>query len=282
MYLPNLLVIGAMKAGSTSLHDYLNLHPEIFMSEVKEIDYFIKEKNYSKGLDWYKSNFPVKSRYRGESSINYSKKHNLAGVPERILRDLGKNIKLIYIVRDPVDRFQSNFTDSKTYGDIPSSYSINQFIEEGIEDNPFVKTSSYYFQIKDYLALFDKENFYFLKAEDLKSNPQKEMDKLYQFLGLNSIPVKEIKRNQSVKKAYYNTAFVAFNENYFVNKIKAVFPKPLLYYIKEHKAVQGIIKKEFNPALDVISEENRAKLYAYLEEDLRLFKEVSGISFSKK
>ena len=68
--LPNLLIIGAMKCGTTSLHNYLNLHPEIYMQQEKELDYFIEKKNYKKGLNWYKSKFNSKnSKILGESSL---------------------------------------------------------------------------------------------------------------------------------------------------------------------------------------------------------------------
>jgi hypothetical protein len=55
--LPNFLIIGAMKAGTTSLHSYLTTHPEIYMSIKKEPNYFSSEKNWSKGVEWYESFF---------------------------------------------------------------------------------------------------------------------------------------------------------------------------------------------------------------------------------
>jgi hypothetical protein len=54
--LPNLLIIGAMKAGTSSLHDYLSHHPDIFMSQQKELDFFCSNLNYKKGIEWYKQN----------------------------------------------------------------------------------------------------------------------------------------------------------------------------------------------------------------------------------
>jgi hypothetical protein len=55
--LPNLIIIGAMKGGTTSLHYYLNLHPQIWMSREKELYFFVSERNWNKGIEWYKSNF---------------------------------------------------------------------------------------------------------------------------------------------------------------------------------------------------------------------------------
>jgi len=64
--LPNLIIIGAMKSGTTSLYYYLNLHPEIFMSKTKVLDFFIPEYNCGKGIEWYKSTSTGKSNLYGE------------------------------------------------------------------------------------------------------------------------------------------------------------------------------------------------------------------------
>lgn len=72
--LPNLMIIGAMKCGTTRLYSYLNQHPDIFMSEVKEINYFLKERKYDKGVDWYKNHFITEKKIRRESSQSYTKR----------------------------------------------------------------------------------------------------------------------------------------------------------------------------------------------------------------
>src|SRR5689334_25243197 len=81
--LPNLLVIGAAKAGTTSLHSYLSLHPEIFMSQRKELNFFDDRSRWNKGVEWYKSNFNDEFRVNGETSPQYSRYPRNAGVPDR-------------------------------------------------------------------------------------------------------------------------------------------------------------------------------------------------------
>lgn len=72
-----------MKCGTTSLHNYLNLHPEIYMQEEKELDYFIENRNYKNSLNWYKSKFNSKdSKILGESSPNYTKYPLFKDVPK--------------------------------------------------------------------------------------------------------------------------------------------------------------------------------------------------------
>ncbi|MDQ4058746.1 MAG: sulfotransferase, partial [Actinomycetota bacterium] len=73
---PNFLIIGAMKAGTTSLYHYLRSHPEVFMPAVKELDFFVEDINWRRGLSWYRRQFasaPPEARAVGEASTNYSK-----------------------------------------------------------------------------------------------------------------------------------------------------------------------------------------------------------------
>ena len=94
--LPNLMILGAMKSGTTSLHDYLNQHPDINMSSFKETDFFIEERNWNKGINWYSSYFDSSYKINGESSQNYTKKHSFKGVSDKISQHI-KNCKFIYI-----------------------------------------------------------------------------------------------------------------------------------------------------------------------------------------
>ncbi len=70
--LPNLIVIGAQKCGTTSLHDYLGRHPEIRMSAEKELNFFQLERNWHRGVHWYEKQFPGGTAIRGETSPGYT------------------------------------------------------------------------------------------------------------------------------------------------------------------------------------------------------------------
>src|SRR3982751_2469864 len=70
--LPTFAVIGGLKCGTTSLHHYLALHPEVAMSRPKELNFFIAELNWELGRDWYASHFDAAARARGESSPHYT------------------------------------------------------------------------------------------------------------------------------------------------------------------------------------------------------------------
>ncbi len=106
--LPNLIVIGSQKCGTSGLHYYLGLHPEISMSTPKELDFFIAERNYPLGLDWYRSQFDPQAKVRGESSPNYTAYPQHVGVPER-MHSIVPEARLLYMVRDPIDRIAAHW-----------------------------------------------------------------------------------------------------------------------------------------------------------------------------
>ncbi len=82
--MPNLIIIGGLKCGTTSIHHYLGLHPEIHMSKPKELNFFVEELNWDLGLDWYRGRFDDRFAVRGESSPHYTNLPYFHGVAERI------------------------------------------------------------------------------------------------------------------------------------------------------------------------------------------------------
>ena len=107
--LPNLIVIGGLKCGTTSLHHYLNLHPEIAMSRPKELNFFVAELNWDLGPDWYASHFDRAAPVRGETSPHYTNLPRFGGVAERMREVLGAEARIVYMVRDPIDRMLSHY-----------------------------------------------------------------------------------------------------------------------------------------------------------------------------
>ena len=153
--LPNLIIIGAQKCATTSLHYYLNLHPEISMSKGKELNFFVSEYNWYKGVEWYKSNFIGTARIHGESSPSYTDYPFLKGVPERMYSIVPK-VKLIYILRDPIDRIISQYVQWYT------RRGENRTLEDGLKHldntNRYIRRSKYFMQLKQYLDYFPRSN----------------------------------------------------------------------------------------------------------------------------
>src|SRR4051812_3312851 len=106
--LPNLIVIGAKKSGTTSLYVYLDAHPEISMTRDKELNFFVEERNWSRGLGWYGEQFDAGAPVRGEASPYYTALPHHRGVPERMASVI-PDARLVYMVRDPIARLLSHY-----------------------------------------------------------------------------------------------------------------------------------------------------------------------------
>ena len=174
---PNLLVIGAAKCGTTSLHEYLSAHPEIEMSRDKELDFFVEEKNWNRGLEWYEAQFgdaPV----RGESSVSYAAFPEYDGVPERIARVL-PDARLIYLVRDPVERVVSHFFHHSirypggSFDELPSSDLGRRLAD----------VSRYWTQLSRYLDRFPAERILVVDSDELRARRRETLQQIFAFVG---------------------------------------------------------------------------------------------------
>lgn len=189
MALPNFLIVGAQKCGTTTLYDVLKEHPEVNMSTMKEINFFTFEKKYGKGISYYSTFFEKKStkqKVSGEASPGYM---NYPGIAKRIYDDLGP-IKIVMVLRDPIKRAYSQYWDNRRH--------LSEYLsEEGIIDryltSEYNNNSKGYFSrgvyikyIEEYLQYFDRRNLHVMLFEDLIQNPKPELKKLYTFLGIDT------------------------------------------------------------------------------------------------
>ena len=185
-HLPNLVIIGAMKCGTTSLHNYLKLHPQIYMAPAKELDFFIKKRPfYQKGLSWYESNFDqAQAKGKdviGEASPNYTKCHAFPGVPE-CMHAVIPNAKLIYILRDPVKRAVSHYLHQ--YIARYEHREVNEALQD--LDNHYVKSSQYGLQLEQFLPYYDLENILVITLEDLSCNRTASLKRVFKFLDVDA------------------------------------------------------------------------------------------------
>jgi sulfotransferase family protein len=178
--LPNLIVIGAMKSATSSLHYYLGLHPAIQMSKKKELDYFILEKNWDKGSPWYESHFSAEANIIGESSPNYTKFPWFKGVPQRMHATV-PDAKLIYILRDPIDRILSEYVHIRNNGGEKRTF---EAIVSQTVNNWYIDNSKYFMQIEQYLEFFPKSQILILSSENLGLDAQQTMETVFRFLGV--------------------------------------------------------------------------------------------------
>lgn len=179
--LPNVVIIGAMKCGTTSLHEYLGYHPEIGMSERKETHFFVAEHNWSKGLSWYRQHFPETKKVVGESSPTYTRFPLYAGVPER-MHMVVPGAKLLYCVRDPIKRMVSHYVHSYSLG------RENRPFEEAMlerENNRYLLSSMYHLQLEQYRRFYSPDQLKVVVLEDLYKAPLPTLQDVFAFLGVD-------------------------------------------------------------------------------------------------
>jgi len=179
--LPTFLIIGAMKCGTTSLYYYLAEHPDIGMSRRKETNFFVETHNWERGRDWYAHQFPDGGPERGECSPNYTKRHLYDGVAERI-QTVCPDAKLIYLVRDPIERTVSHYLSNCRQRREERSF---EAAVADVENSKYVLTSRYHMQLQPYLDRFAEENLLVLSTKCLKDMPTATLQTVYRFLGVD-------------------------------------------------------------------------------------------------
>lgn len=182
--LPNTFVIGAAKCGTTSLWLYLNAHPAIAFSINKEPAFFVQP-DYRDRLEWYEGLFED-AEIVGEASTFYATHPVHSGVPERI-HSLIPSPRLIYLVRDPVERAVSHYVEQVSQG-VENRSPQAALMDPDESRNLYVAASNYATQIKRYLEVFPAANLLILDQSELRDDPAATLSRVYRFLDVDDIP----------------------------------------------------------------------------------------------
>jgi hypothetical protein len=175
--MPNLIIIGGLKCGTTSIHHYLGLHPEIQMSKPKELNFFVEELNWDLGLDWYESRFDGRFLVRGESSPHYTNLPRYHGAAKRI-HDSCPDVKLLYMVRDPIKRVLSHWVHATGAG-----YERREMTDAlSRPDSAYIQRSMYWMQLQPYLELFDRDRIELISQEELQADREGTMRRAFRYL----------------------------------------------------------------------------------------------------
>lgn len=200
---PSFLIIGAAKSGTTTLYRYLCRHPQVYMSTPKEPDFFAIDAIYERGMTWYSSLFDQAESHQlcGEASTTYTRLPKFPDAAERIAQALPE-VKLIYIMRHPVDRAYSHHVhEIKCREQKPRTT-----FESAIKERPYLVESGDYMQhIELYLKYFSRNSLLLLLMEDLIQNPRDILDQVCCFIGVDNtidlIQDTPVKANQAREAA---------------------------------------------------------------------------------
>ena len=292
-YMPNFLIVGAAKCGTSSLHNYLNQHPDIFMPsynargmKVKEPRFLVKEiiKNRVHNGVWdfkeYKSLFSdVKhEKLIGESTVLYLYYYETA--IKNIKHYLGNDIKIIIMLRKPVDRaFSAYLHVSRGKKENLSFEEALKIEKERLKQNPtlspmvnYQDMGMYYKMVKSYLDNF--KNVHIIFYEDFKKNTNLSVKNTFKFLNVDSnISIDTTKKHNVGGKVwrYQWLKDLFFKKSYIKVIIKNLLPKKLVKNI--FSKIEFIIKKRSTP----MSKQIRKELLLSYTEDITKLEELLKI-----
>jgi len=274
--LPDFLIIGAMKCGTTSLYRHLGKHPEIGLSKDKETDFFLSQNNFSRGLDWYASQFrgeAASARIIGEASPNYSKRNEFPGVAERIFRTL-PDARLIYMVRDPVERFVSQYLHHANAGEV---FVDPQRILHSTAGRHYLDCSRYHRQMSEYLRFFPRERVLVLCLDELRDDPQTLLHQVFAFLQVDpTVTVGGLNEahNRGAELQRLPAWYFAARRSPLLRRVKQNLPPGVQH------ALLMRIRRASRRALPEIRDELLDKVRSSLTEDAARFRGVTGKAFA--
>ena len=271
---PNLYFIGGMRCGSTTIHNLLNQHPQINMSEVKEPRFWEAElmrENSSKEIEKFEKSGKYRTyekyqtlfdwnntyKYHGESSHYFYKPE----IGDLIYKRVPKS-KVIISLRNPVDRLISEYKYFYDSGKINQEVDLNSWIKNDLENGGRYRKGLYFERLSCYYKIFGKKNIRVVLFDNLKKDPKKLMSELFSFLQVNQFSITAVHREKSaVRKNVFR--------NIYINNariLKKIIPKPIIKTFVNQIESRLPVKER---KMDEISNELRNDLVSIYKEDIK-------------
>jgi hypothetical protein len=182
--LPNFLIVGAMKCGTSTLHEQLAHQPGIFMTDPKEPNFFSNDECYAAGQGAYEALFAnaADAHLRGESSTHYTKLPTYPNTVTR-MRALLPDLKLVYMMRHPIKRLVSHYLHELSLRECGGP------IDRAVERHPeLVDYGCYHMQLAPLFDAYGRDNVLPVFLERMQREPQRELERVCAFLGYEGRP----------------------------------------------------------------------------------------------
>lgn len=290
--LPDFLVIGSMKSGTTTLYEYLTSHPRVFMCTPKEPRFFSLDERFARGIQWYSSLFDDANSDQlvGEASTCYSRWPFHPHVAERLHRHV-PNAKFIYVMRDPVKRAYSHYRH-RMEERVASGLDVLSFSRAIELDPEITETGLYARQIGKYLERFSTSQFHFVLFEEMTSDPRASLGALFQFLGLNYTDSgrRAMQFNESgsaLAKQKIDNALRNLRQTALLRPLVDIIPPParhrLFHHAKrlsEKSPLRAKLIRDFQAKIPPYSAQDREAMAAYYRTPNRTLQTLLGREIS--
>jgi len=280
--------IGTEKSGTTTIARLLEEHPQICLSEPKEVQFFnqkysyrlsnTKNPNFLKSMKWYENHFAHcnTNSVKGEYSVNYFIGPN---VPDRI-QNLNPDIKLIVSFRNPANRAYSAYLYNKHFLKIDDTETFEKALDTHFE---YKEMGLYFNHLYRFLAKFNRNQIYIIVFEDFITNQSKTMRELYAFLNVNDsfVPPSLGLRGNYSKKTRIN--WLMKFERFFVLRLSAIGLSGIIQFLKMLGLNKLTIKLYSKPLkYSPMNKETKLKLMDYFKDDTKKLSSYLGVDLFKK
>jgi hypothetical protein len=273
MALPSVLIIGAQKCGTSMLSSDLSKHPDIFVPPSKEVSQLLDDTVVTKkGINRYQRYYKRSKNASVliDASTAYTKYPTFSGVPKRAQKVLGRDVRIIYIVREPIRRIQSHFAHLFSEGLVQSD--INDAIRE---KEFFLDYSSYFFQIQKWLKDFPAENILIVHFESYVENRKEGVSEVLSFLNSNSDEVlysENVVNGMKQRRVVSRPLRAFLRSNAFKVFLRPLLPAKARRFFKEVFTSPAEV-----PSLEIRSD-TRGWLTECLENDQERFAKLIGLT----
>ncbi|HEY8464498.1 MAG TPA: sulfotransferase [Bacillota bacterium] len=290
--LPNFICPGAARSATTNLYYLLIQHPRIYLPAIKETRFFSQD--YEKGLAWYERKYyaAVKDEIAiGDISPVYLIDERC---PERIFRLLGKDIKFIIMLRNPVDRAYSHYCmlRSHQFEDLPFEAALQLEERERVVKSlkyyrhqygfQYLKESSYFQLIQRYLQFFARDRFKFIVFEEFIKDTEVHLNKILDFLGIRE-PYRfdlnvyrnpaTVSNNSRINRLFYCNPLLKKARNYI--QMKTGWKTQSLL-----KKVKNTLLTKENSPIPPLDEKLRRQLNSYFDTEIKQLEAFLGRDLS--
>jgi hypothetical protein len=284
MNFPDFIIIGAAKCGTTSLCNYLAIHPDVKMTQPKELNFFGRDGIETK-LEAYCENFKDKNgSLIGEGSVSYMIYSELAA--EQI-KKYAPDVKIIAMLRNPADRFYSDFWFNINRGVIVYKKGMFGGVIDDTMKVPYspvhkmsyrhslITKGMYAEHLKHYYEHFDKDQIKVIFFEDFTKDTTQVLNSVYDFLGVAATHVEAPKQihNKTLYPGKMNSIYVAWKH------IKPYLPTKLV--LSQREKLKTLKEFFFTEKKIEFTAESRAKLVSIYSDSILELEAMLGKDLSK-
>jgi len=273
--LPNFLHIGPSKSGSTWLHEVLIGHPEVYLTQAKDLYFF--NRYYDRGPGWYRSQFRGAQREHkiiGEVCPDYL---SCVEAPERIHACLGENVRLMVTLREPISRALSGYLYLAKHGGAAATFrdstkTAPELLEEG----------RYATHLRSYLHCYGRESLYIGLFDDLQADPQAFLDGVTDWLGIVRLPLSPEQLEAQLPASKARWLPLAMAAKYGANWARRHDGAALVGSLKRSALMQRMLYRPLGADKPEMAPEDVAFMHEQLDPEIAALDREFGLDLQRR